>query len=121
MGKTVGKRILVIDDEVTVLDALQMILGELGHSVDTTSDPFEGERKALENEYDLIITDLRMEGKTGDEIVKSVLSKKKDARILVITAYSTEPMAQAALKAGALALVRKPFEISKILSFLERE
>jgi len=115
-----GKRILVIDDETTVLDALQMILSELGHSVDTTPDPFEGERKALENEYDLIITDLRMEGKTGDEIVKSVLSKKKNARILVITAYSTEPMAQAALKAGALALVRKPFEISKILSFLER-
>jgi len=114
-----GKRILVIDDEATVLDALKMILEEMGHTVDTTEDPFEGERKALEQEYDLIITDLRMEGKTGDEIVRSIKSRRKNARILVITAFSTEPMAQSALKAGALALVRKPFEISKILAYLE--
>ncbi|MCX7786663.1 MAG: response regulator [Spirochaetes bacterium] len=116
-----GKRILVIDDEETVLDALKIILEEMGHQVDTTRDPDRGERMALEEEYDLIITDLRMPGKTGDQIVKSVKAQREHARILVITAYSTDAIAQSALKAGALALIRKPFEISKILSFLEQE
>jgi len=111
--------ILFVEDEEEVRKIIAKTLEEMGHTVDTTQDPFDGERKALEQEYDLIITDLRMEGKTGDEIVRSVKSQRKNARILVITAYSTEPMAQAALKAGALALVRKPFEISKILAHLE--
>ena len=113
-----GKRLLVIDDEENILDAIKIILEEMGHSVDTCQDPFEGERKALNTAYDLIITDLRMPGKNGAEIAKTILSQKKDARLLVITAYANDTLASEALKAGALGLVRKPFEISKILAFL---
>lgn len=112
-----GKRLLVIDDEENILDAIKIIMEEMGHTVDTCSKSADGEKKALENDYDLIITDLRMPGKTGADITKAVMAKKK-ARILVITAYANDALASEALQAGALGLLRKPFEISKILSFL---
>jgi len=112
-----GKRLLVIDDEENILDAIKIIMEEMGHSVDTCSKSSEGERLALENDYDLIITDLRMPGRSGAEITKTVMARKK-ARILVITAYANDSLASEALEAGALGLIRKPFEISKILAFL---
>jgi len=116
-----GKRLLVIDDEENILDAIKIIMEEMGHSVETCSNSAEGERKALESDYDLIITDLRMPGKTGTDITKAVLARKKNARILVITAYANDSLASEALQAGALGLIRKPFEISKILTFLAEE
>ena len=53
-------KILVIDDEVPVLEAIEIILEGMGHEVECFSDPFEGERKALQEEYDLILVDIHM-------------------------------------------------------------
>jgi two-component system chemotaxis response regulator CheY len=114
-----GKKILVIDDEENILDAIKIILEEMEHSVDIFSDPRAGERQALDFDYDLIITDLRMPIRNGAEIAKAVLAKKKDAKILVITAYAHDNLVAEALNAGAVGMLRKPFEIAKILSFLK--
>jgi two-component system chemotaxis response regulator CheY len=113
-----GKKILVIDDEENILDAIKIILEEMGHTVDVFSDPKAGETQALNSDYDLIITDLRMPGRNGAEITKTVLEKKKSAKILVITAYAHDNLVAEALNAGAVGMLRKPFEIAKILSFL---
>lgn len=114
-----AKRILIIDDEVMVLDALRVILEDLGYEVEGHSDPVEGEQAAVSGEYDLILSDLRMPGKNGAEVVKAVLERRPTARMLVITAFPSDPLAEKALEYGALALVHKPFEISKIVAFLE--
>lgn len=112
-------RILIIDDETMVIDALELILEGLGHAVEGYSDPLAGEEAASTKDYDLILSDLRMPGKNGAEVVKSILQKKPDARVLVITAFSSDPLADQALGYGAVGLVRKPFEIAKILEYLE--
>jgi DNA-binding NarL/FixJ family response regulator len=57
--------------------------------------------------------------KNGAEITEDILKAKPNARILVITAYPSDPLAERALKAGAVGLLKKPFEIAKILDFLK--
>jgi len=114
----VGKSILVIDDETMILDAIKIIFEDMGYSVQTTADPIQGTDLAVSQDFDLILTDIRMPSRNGAEITEAVLAKKPKARILVITAYPNDPLAERAVKAGAVGLLRKPFEIAKILDFL---
>ena len=114
------KKILVIDDEEMMVDVLKISLEELGHQVTGFHDPEEGEQVALENDYDLILVDLRMPKRNGAEITQSIRDSKPDARIVVSTGYPTDPLAQSALEAGALTLLKKPSEIREIFHFRER-
>lgn len=113
-----GKSILVIDDETMILDAIKIIFEDMGYSVQTTSDPVQGTEEAIKKDFDLILTDVRMPARNGAEVTEAVLAKRPKARILVITAYPNDPLAERAVKAGAVGLLKKPFEIAKILDFL---
>jgi CheY-like chemotaxis protein len=113
-----GKSILAIDDEEMILDAIKIIFEDMGYSVQTTSDPVKGTEEAIKNDYDLILTDIRMPVKNGAEIAEAILASKPSARILVITAFPSDPLVQRAMTAGAVGLLKKPFEIAKILDFL---
>jgi DNA-binding NtrC family response regulator len=115
----VPKSILVIDDDEMILYAIKTIFEDMGYSVTITTDPVEGIRNALEDDFDLVITDIRMPGKNGAEVVDAVLAKRPDARILLVTSHPTDPLAVQGLKAGAIGLLKKPFEIMKILEFLK--
>ncbi len=112
------KKLLVIDDEAMILDALKVIMEDMGHCVATYSDAREGERAALAGDYDLVITDLRMPGRNGAEITRTILERKPRQKILLITAYPADPLLGQALDAGAVGVLKKPFEIAKILDFL---
>jgi DNA-binding NtrC family response regulator len=114
----VAKSILVIDDETMILDAIKIIFEDMGYSVQTTSDPLQGTDEAIAKDFDLILTDVRMPSRNGAEVTEAVLARKPNARILVITAYPNDPLAERAIKAGAVGLLKKPFEIAKILDFL---
>jgi DNA-binding response OmpR family regulator len=113
------KRILIIDDEESVLFAVRTILGDMGYEVETRSDPAEGEREALANEFDLILVDLRMPQRNGAEITETVRANKPSSNLLMITGYPSDPLLRRALDAGARGVVRKPFEIGKILEYLQ--
>jgi DNA-binding NtrC family response regulator len=118
-NRAVGKSILVIDDETMILDAIKIIFEDMGYSVQTTPDPVGGTEAAIAGDFDLILTDIRMPLRNGAEITEAVLARKPKARILVITAYPNDPLAERAIKAGAVGLLKKPFEIAKILNFLQ--
>ena len=114
-----AKSILVIDDETMILDAIKIIFEDMGYSVHTSSDPLKGTEEAIRGSYDLILTDIRMPVRNGAEITEAILAARPHARILVITAFPSDPLAERALKAGAVGLLRKPGEIAKILDFLK--
>lgn len=114
-----AKRILAIDDESMILDAVKLILEDMGYEVHAYSRSAEGEAAALAEDFDLILLDLRMPERNGAQLTESIMKAKPNAKILLITAYPTDPLASQALRAGAHALVKKPFEIAKIVDFLE--
>ncbi|HEY9594932.1 MAG TPA: response regulator [Spirochaetia bacterium] len=114
-----GKTILVIDDETMILDAIKIIFEDMGFSVRTESDPIAGTRAALDADYDLVLTDIRMPQRNGAEIVEEILAHKPSARVLVVTGYPNDPLAERAIRAGAVGMLKKPFEITKILDFLK--
>ncbi|MDZ7793181.1 MAG: response regulator [Spirochaetia bacterium] len=114
-----GKKILVIDDEESIIYIMKELFGDLGHRVTGKTDPKEGKQEALEGEYDLIIVDLRMPGMDGAEVTEAIMEKKPEARILINTGFPGDPLARRALDAGALSLIRKPFEIEKVYDFLK--
>ncbi len=113
-----AKSILVIDDEDMILDAIKIIFEDMGYAVQTTTDPLLGTEEAVAKDFDLILTDVRMPVRNGAEVTEAVLARKPSARILVITAYPNDPLAERAVRAGAIGLLKKPFEIAKILDFL---
>lgn len=113
-----AKRILVIDDDRIVLEAIATILQDMGHQVDGFTSSPEGEEAALSAEYDLILMDLRMPEKDGAAVTRAILSAKPRAKVLIITGHPSDPLAREALDAGAKGLLKKPFEIGKVLDHL---
>jgi len=113
------KNILVIDDEAIIVDGIKIIMEAMGYHVKGMTDSAKGEKEAVENDYDLILIDLRMPGKNGAEVTEGIIKVKPDVKILIITAYPADPLAQRALDAGARSLLRKPFEVEKILDFIK--
>jgi DNA-binding response OmpR family regulator len=102
------KRILVIDDETMILDAIKIIFEDLGYMVKVFSDSKAGMDEAVRNDYDLILVDVRMHGMNGAEVTEHIRKTKAEAKILIITAYPTDPLAACALKAGASDYQKSP-------------
>ena len=113
------RSLLVIDDEQMILDAIQIILEDMGYEVLAATSPAEGIAAATARHFDLILTDIRMPVINGAEITSAIRAARADARVLVITGFPNDPLVRRALDAGAIGIVRKPFEIAKILDFLE--
>ncbi len=113
------KRILVIDDEEMIVDVISVILSDMGYEVNGFQHSGDGEKEALANHYDLILVDLRMPDRNGAEVTRAILEGRPQAKILIITAYPTDPLAKKALDAGAVGLLKKPFEVAKILDYLK--
>ncbi|HUX51258.1 MAG TPA: response regulator [Spirochaetia bacterium] len=114
-----AKRVLIIDDEEMVLDAVTTILEDLGYEITPCMNPSEGALRAVSEPFDLILCDLRMPLKNGAEVSADILKQRPDAKILIITAYPNDPLAAKALASGVSGLIKKPFEIAKILEYLK--
>jgi DNA-binding response OmpR family regulator len=113
------KRILVIDDEQMILDLVRTVIGSMGYHVDTTDDPIDGEQRAVNGAYDLVVVDLRMPDKSGAELTQTILEQRPETRVLVTTGYPEDPAAQRALDVGAQSLLHKPYDIEEIVGFAE--
>lgn len=112
------KKILVIDDEDMIIDVISTILSDMGYEVVGHQDPGDGIKAARETDFDIVLCDLRMPGTNGAEVTEAIMAEKPDTKILIITAYPADPLARRALDAGAVSLLKKPFEVAKVLDFL---
>ena len=72
------------------------------------------------NDYDFILTDLRMPGADGMEVLKSAISKKAETVVIVLSAYGTIESAVEALKLGAFDFVEKPINLNRLDIVLKR-
>ena len=114
-------RILVVDDELDMLALLAMIISEkTEHKVTTTNNPLEVVQFVKKREYDLIISDLKMPGMDGIELIAEIRKIDQYIPILVITAYGSIDSAEEAINKGAYDYITKPFRKEQILIAIDR-
>lgn len=117
---TVSGRVLIVDDEKGQRDILEAILAREGYR--TVSVP--GGREALERlereEYDLLLTDLKMQGMSGMELLDAVLAQNPQQCLIIMTAHGTVDSAVEAMKKGAFDYLEKPLERENLLMTLRR-
>ncbi|MBN2799558.1 MAG: sigma-54-dependent Fis family transcriptional regulator [Deltaproteobacteria bacterium] len=105
-----GKRVLIVDDEPSIRKVLAAHLRKLGHEVETAEDG-EGAVSALEAApFHLVVTDLKMPGMDGMEVLAWVRRNLPELPVILITAHGTVDNAVEALKLGAFDYITKPFE-----------
>jgi DNA-binding NtrC family response regulator len=113
--------ILVVDDEEAMTESLAAWLREDGYSVDTAASGREAIEKARAREYAIYFVDLKMPGGLdGIETMMEIRKLRKDASVIIITAYATVDTAIAAMKEGAQEYVVKPCHPQEISLLVER-
>jgi DNA-binding NtrC family response regulator len=111
-----AERILVVDDEVDMLELLKRIIEDkTNYQVVITPDPLGVPRILEEKAFDLVITDLRMPGQSGLELLETIRKKDEQIPIIILTAYGTIESAVEAMQKGAFSYITKPFKKEEIL------
>jgi len=109
-------RILVVEDDKKVASFLGKGLREEGYSVDVTHEGADGMLKASVNEYDLLLLDVMLPGKTGFEIVRGLRARESTVPILMLTARDDRQDIVLGLDAGADDYLTKPFRFDELLA-----
>ncbi len=104
-----GKSILVVEDDEVLRSFLTTILKEDGYRIAEARNGQEGLEKLLAGTYDLVITDLRMPGLSGLDLLLTGKKEKPETRWIIMTAYGSIDNAVEAMKAGASDYLTKPF------------
>ena len=107
--------ILVIDDEPIVCESCHRILTKEDYQVDINTNPLEGFRQAVTNNYDLLLLDLMMDEMDGIELLHQLREKKPDLPVIIITGYPTRKSKEEADSLGVLHYILKPFIPNEIL------
>ncbi|MBU4209545.1 MAG: response regulator [Proteobacteria bacterium] len=114
-------QILIVDDELDILTVLAMIIKDkTDHKVTITNNPLEVPELIKEGVYDLLITDLKMPGMDGIELMGEVRKLDKYIPVLIITAYCSPELAEKAINKGAYDYITKPFRKEQILIAINR-
>ena len=109
-GDRFMETILVVDDEKNYLVVLEALLGSEGYEIVTALDAKKAIGTAGEADLDLIITDMKMPGMTGMELLEKIKSLKPELPVIMMTAFGTIEMAVEAMRKGAYDYIQKPFE-----------
>lgn len=111
-------RILVADDEKSMRDFLKILLQKEGHQVTTAKDGNEALSIVQDSPVDLVISDIRMPGMTGLELLEEVKQISIDMPVIMITAFASPDDAVSAMKNGAFDYISKPFNVDEIKSVI---
>ncbi len=102
-------KILVIDDDTSLRRVLEYNLQEEGYEVEAAASGEEGLKLFRQLLPDLVITDMKMSGMDGLQVLKSIKESSADTLVIIITAFGTVDVAVEAMKAGAYDYITKPF------------
>lgn len=107
-------RLLIIDDERSILDLLRVVFQKEGYQVETSLSASKALELIEKHDFDLVISDIKLPEMSGMEILRKVKKEKPEIPFVMITAYGSIKQAVEALKAGALDYVVKPFDVEEL-------
>ncbi|MEW5738136.1 MAG: sigma-54 dependent transcriptional regulator [Myxococcota bacterium] len=114
-------RVLVIDDEVSVARALEVLLGRAEFDVTSCTDPEQAMAAALDPALTVVLVDLNLPGTNGMEILSAVKARHPEVQVVVMTGQGTISAATAAVKRGAWDFITKPFEsLDEVVDLVKR-
>ncbi|MFZ1291099.1 MAG: sigma-54 dependent transcriptional regulator [Melioribacteraceae bacterium] len=113
-------KILIADDEKGIRDSLQMILSEEGFQTIAVSDGLEALEQIKNNEFQLVISDIKMPGMDGIELLEKCSKISPETYFIMMTAYASVDTAIGALRNGAYDYLLKPVEFDDILNKIKR-
>lgn len=115
-----NKKILVVDDEEGICLTLKQIFSLRNYNVNTASNLTDARNFIRKEKCDLIITDLKLRGERGEDLLKFVRAEYPETGVIVMTGYAEVKNAVECIKAGASDYVPKPFDMDEILRVVER-
>ena len=102
--------VMVVDDEPIVGKRLKPALAKYGYDVEVFDNPLKAIDRFDQKEFDVVVTDLRMDDLNGIEVLEHVTAKSSKTKVIFITAYATVENAREALVKGAFDFIAKPFK-----------
>lgn len=113
-------KILVVDDELSMREFFKLMLDGEGYQAECAPNGREAVSLIQKNFYDLVITDIRMPGMDGIEVLKKVKEISPETIVIMISAYATTETAVTAMKQGAYDYIPKPFNVEEIKLIIKK-
>ena len=108
------KPILIVEDEAILRESLRDWLTDAGYQVETAADGEEGLKMIGEQDFDLVLLDMRLPGKNGLQVLREAKTKKPQLKGVIITAYPSVETAVEAMKIGAAEYLPKPLDLDDL-------
>jgi DNA-binding NtrC family response regulator len=111
-------KILVIDDEDIVRISVSRALAPEGYEIKTVKDGSEGMKQLEQEEFDLVLTDLKMPNMDGIEVLSNIKNRWPKTDVVIVTGYQTVETAVKAIKLGAADYIEKPFTPDSLIAMV---
>ncbi len=115
-----GSKVLIVDDEKLMRISLESQLRKEGYNVKSVDNALDGLKIVKSEEYDVVVTDLRLSGMGGIELLKDIKKYNQEIIVVIMTAYGTLESAVSAIKEGAYDYIAKPFSTDELIIKLQR-
>lgn len=113
-------KVLVLDDEQIVCERLQDYLEKKGIYVETFNESKKALERLKEKTFDVIVTDLKMQGPTGIDVLVAVKKESYKSEVIIITGYGSFETFREAEYVGAFDFISKPFQMSEIYNLVKK-
>ena len=117
--QAVRRKILVVDDEESILHFLKTALEKRGFDVSTAADGKEGVSFYLKQRPDLVLLDIRLPKINGVDVLRKIKKKDPKALVMMITAFGAKRTIAQAMKLGAQDYINKPFDLKDMLKAID--
>ncbi|HQP44279.1 MAG TPA: sigma-54 dependent transcriptional regulator, partial [Thermoanaerobaculales bacterium] len=111
-------RILVAEDDAEMLELLARVLREEGYRVLTAGDGHQALARIEEGDFDLVLSDVRMPGPDGMEVLRRAMASRLHQPVILMTAFGSISSAVEAMRAGAFHYLTKPFSLDELLEIV---
>src|SRR6185436_9624455 len=113
-------KVLLIEDEQSLASALQRVLEVEGYEVTTATDPAKGLAHARKGDFEVVVTDLKMPGLSGMDVIKDLHENRPQLPVILMTGHHTTETAIEAMKFGAYDYILKPPDPPEFIGLIEK-
>ncbi|HYV09089.1 MAG TPA: response regulator [Thermoplasmata archaeon] len=119
-GKTIARSILIVDDDEGVRENLAELFNVVGYHVLTASSAPEALESLVRERVDLLLTDYRMPGPSGVELIEAARRARPGLRAVLMTAFGDSFTEIESVRRGAVGYLNKPFEADEVTGLVDR-